>query len=213
MFPLINRKTCGYSFGERTSYTSRHLGQDYSADNDALLAPFKGEITRRLKGTQGGNTIWFKPDNQDVIMRFMHLSEMPISGRVVQGQTIGVTGNTGSLSTGPHLHIDISKKDVDINNFDNFIDPEEYNWDEKGDEIMNEAEVKEMIKATIHDFLGYEPSESDVQGHYNAMLDRKKDGNNYCMSEFIHDRFKEMPKKDECCIKLERIKEIANESN
>lgn len=127
MFPLSKKKIGGYKFGVPTFYSNFHLGVDYEANYVPLLAPFNGIIVKRVNGTQGGKTIWFRPDNNNVVMRFLHLSEYPKEGRVKEGEKIGVTGNTGT-SPIPHLHLDISKGDVNLNNTKNFIDPEKYNW-------------------------------------------------------------------------------------
>jgi murein DD-endopeptidase MepM/ murein hydrolase activator NlpD len=56
----------------------------------------------------------------------MHLREKPSLGKFKQGQVIAFTGNTGALTTGAHLHIDVSKNKLELNNFSNFIDPESY---------------------------------------------------------------------------------------
>lgn len=127
MFPLKKRIIGGYTFGQKTWYTSRHLGVDYKAKYDNLYAPFDGVVVKKW-GPQGGNTIWFNPVGQPVIIRFMHLSKILKTGKVKEGELIAVTGNTG-LSRGAHLHLDISKGTVQITNFPNFIDPEKFVWD------------------------------------------------------------------------------------
>lgn len=130
MFPLRERKIGGYKFGQATWYSKHHLGVDYVAQKGTeLFAPFDGEVVKSFWGVQGGNTIWFKPNGQNVIIRFMHLSDMNKSlVHVKSGQVLGHTGNTGSLTRGAHLHLDISKGTVNIWNFSNFLDPEKYDW-------------------------------------------------------------------------------------
>jgi hypothetical protein len=100
-----------------------------------LYAPFNGIIVKTVNGSQGGKTIYFKPDNQEVMMRFMHLNLYKATGRVKEGDLIAITGNTGGLSTAPHLHLDIAKnwQGNYWNNINNFIDPEQFNWGKKGD--------------------------------------------------------------------------------
>lgn len=131
MFPLKDRKVGGYAFGQKTWYSRRHLGTDYSAEKGTTLyAPFDGEIIRQFYGVEGGNTIWFKPSGQNVVIRFMHLSNFfGLAGPVKWGEAIGHTGNTGALTRGAHLHLDISKGAVNIWNFNNFIDPDKFDWD------------------------------------------------------------------------------------
>lgn len=126
MFPLKQRKIGGYTFGVPTWYNSFHIGCDYSAKYVELYAPFDGTV-RNGKGDEAGNFITFKPDHDNVEMRFLHLSKFIKSGRVKEGELIAITGNTGNSSE-PHLHLDISKNKVDLNNIKNFIDPEKYNW-------------------------------------------------------------------------------------
>lgn len=130
MFPLKTRKVYGYVFGQKTWYTGKHLGVDYSASKGTeLYAPSDGTILSQTKGVQGGNTILFKPKGKNVVMRFMHLNDFATHGGAVKsGQVIAHTGNTGALTTGAHLHIDISKNALNINNFANFLDPEKYAW-------------------------------------------------------------------------------------
>ena len=57
------------------------------------------------KATAAGNVVVIEHPNQ-VHSLYMHLSriDVPLNARVSQGQQIGLSGNTGSSSTGPHLH-------------------------------------------------------------------------------------------------------------
>lgn len=151
MFPLRDRQIGGYEFGEKTWYTAHHLGTDYKADcGTQLYMPFEGTVTR-FEGVQGGLTAWIKPDDQDIIIRLMHLQDMT-AGHFLEGSTFATTGNSGSATTGCHLHIDISKGNVDINNFSNFINPEEFNW--KGQPMPCFAD-RNMVISVLKNFLTY----------------------------------------------------------
>lgn len=135
MFPLKQRKICGYTFGVKTYYSDFHLGVDYCANFDILYAPFDGTI-EHFQGTQGGLTIWFRPDGQDVLIRFLHLSQILVTGHVKEGTQIAVTGDSGTTSPPgkppyAHLHLDISKHNLDLKNTGNFIDPEKFAWEDK----------------------------------------------------------------------------------
>jgi murein DD-endopeptidase MepM/ murein hydrolase activator NlpD len=146
MFPLKKHQIRGYRFGEPTFYSSFHLGTDYEANQNELYAPFDGTITTSI-GVHSGKTITFKPDGQSVIIRLLHLSQFVATGHVKAGTIIGITGNTGT-STAPHLHIDISRVQLKINDPSNFIDPEKFNWD---GELMNQAKiVKSKNSPTIY---------------------------------------------------------------
>ena len=111
----------GYTFGVPTNYSPFHLGTDLAMPvGTPIYAPTDGVVTTMV-GTQGGNTIHLKTPTH--LVRFLHLSSFKVTGQVKEGQLIGLSGNTG-LSTGPHLHTDISKGSLDLNNYSNFIDPE-----------------------------------------------------------------------------------------
>ena len=119
----------GFKFGQKTWYTDHHLGIDHIVPQGTpVYAPCDCEVTVMV-GEQGGNTLWAKyidPEYGILIMRCMHLKNLPTKGNFKQGDIIGYTGNTGKASTGAHLHTDISKNSVIITNFNNFIDPEKY---------------------------------------------------------------------------------------
>jgi murein DD-endopeptidase MepM/ murein hydrolase activator NlpD len=126
MFPLRSRQITGYRFGVPTFYNNFHLGVDYGTAGMPVYAPFNGVVTDTW-GPEGGNTILFKPDNQDIVIRFMHLSRFIKKGYVHEGDVIAISGNTGNITRGKgHCHIDISKHSLQINNTRNFIDPEKF---------------------------------------------------------------------------------------
>lgn len=131
MYPLKEWTTLprGYKFGEQTWYSKNHLGVDIICpEKTPVYAPFDGYVIRAFKGNQGGYTCWFTPYHDSVIIRFLHLYGLPpILGNVAKGDIIAYTGNTG-MSTAPHLHTDISRDELKINDFTNFINPEKYNW-------------------------------------------------------------------------------------
>lgn len=125
--PLNSMSVGGYGFKQKTSYSPYHLGTDYTANYWTLYAPTDGYIESAPYGKQGGQWLHFRDEN-GYLWRFGHLSKVSASGYVREGQVIGITGNSGSLSTNPHLHIDITEKglNLDINNINNFVDPEIY---------------------------------------------------------------------------------------
>lgn len=135
MFPLQERTVGGFRFGQTTWYTLHHLGTDYrAAKGTPLYAPFDGEIIAEVSGLQGGKMIYYRSDwDNGKVIRFLHLDSYSApKGRVSKGQEIARTGNTGILTTGAHLHLDINQNPSALLkgdlSFKNFVDPEGYNW-------------------------------------------------------------------------------------
>jgi hypothetical protein len=131
MFPLKERIVSGYRFSQPTFYSAHHLGTDWKASYVPLYAPFDGVILEAFTGVQGGKTLWFKPNHDNVVMRFLHLDSFNVvkGAKVRQGEHIATTGNTGKLTTGEHLHMDISEPPFQLVFPGTFTDPELYNWD------------------------------------------------------------------------------------
>lgn len=185
MFPLRERKIGGFTFGQKypasfgTLAGHPHLGVDYSANYVILYMPFNGRITT-MEGAQGGKTIWVYPDGQDVIIRLMHLSSMVVPGNYKEGEEIGVTGNTGSATTAPHLHADISKNNVDINNFNNFIDPEEFNWGGDNMAGFSDENMRLIIESsfrTMREVLLGKVDEKGLKADIELAMSQTKTGN------------------------------------
>jgi len=126
MYPLRDWKKFrrGYRFGSPTFYSKFHLGLDVICPTGTPLYAWDNCTVKGLVGTEGGNTAWLYTDGK--LFRFLHLKERPQNGKFNKGQKFAVTNNTGK-STGPHVHIDISKNGkLELNNLTNFIDPEKY---------------------------------------------------------------------------------------
>jgi hypothetical protein len=94
---------------------------DYVADHVLFVIPFDGRV-ETYWGKEGGNWLRLIRPSGDKI-ELAHLSKYAVkSGEVKAGQTGGITGNTGAITTGPHLHIQI------FNKAGKRLDPETYNW-------------------------------------------------------------------------------------
>ncbi len=121
-----------------------HLGEDLICPTGTeLYAPLAGEIIMTGETAVSGKFIHLKCGN--LIFRFLHLSEILERGQVREGEIIGLTGNTG-MSSAPHCHLDISRNAVDIYNFSNFIDPE--NW-VKINQTMQKIKIQESINIDV----------------------------------------------------------------
>jgi hypothetical protein len=94
---------------------------DYEANYIPFYIPFDGVVTTYW-GDEGGNWLRLTRPNGDKI-EFAHLSKYAIrSGKAKAGQLAGFTGNTGSITTRPHKHIQI------INKYGKRLNPETYDW-------------------------------------------------------------------------------------
>lgn len=130
IYPLKDWKKLrrGYLFLERTFYSPHHLGLDIIAPSGTPIYAWQDlKVVATLYGPQGGNTAYITCPNNKRLFRLMHLQKPAKVGIYKEGQIIAVVGNTGANTTGPHLHLDISKNGTlnlkDLNNFEN---PESY---------------------------------------------------------------------------------------
>ena len=95
--------------------TNHHIGVDFATPvGTPIYAPTDGSINpdRGIRnGYYGGLTVRFlsKIDGRYYGFRFMHLSSAVRTGDFKAGEIIGYTGNSGVLTTGAHLHIDLWK--------------------------------------------------------------------------------------------------------
>jgi GH25 family lysozyme M1 (1,4-beta-N-acetylmuramidase) len=128
LYPLKDWKTAkrGYKFAEKTWYNSRHIGLDVIVPKGTPVYAWRDvEITFAQYGYQGGYQCWVKDKGK--LVRFLHLMKKPVIGKYKSGQIIAYTGNTGALTSSAHAHLDCSKNGkLELNNFSNFQDPEEY---------------------------------------------------------------------------------------
>lgn len=100
-------------------------GADYVAKYVPFYAPFSLPQEQYF-GQQGGNWLRmsFEKEGSIYALEFAHLDRYYVpSGKMVKkGDIIAMTGNTGQITTDPHLHIQIFKDGKRI-------DPEKFDWD------------------------------------------------------------------------------------
>lgn len=103
-----------------------HKGYDYVCPiGTPIYSPITGKVTLSTYGTGGGNQI--EVTGGGYSHRVLHLESRKVSAgaSVKEGQLIGYSGNTGTQTTGAHLHWDARKAGVAWNaGFKYYVDPE-----------------------------------------------------------------------------------------
>ncbi len=122
-FPFAQNVTgYGYQNGDSTFYGTKHKGMDAMLpENSPLQSSVPLTITKVFNDDGGGLTV-YGVDAQGTTHKFLHLNQALVSeGDVIQpGELFALSGNTGELTTGAHLHYELTDK-----NGTN-IDPREY---------------------------------------------------------------------------------------
>lgn len=115
-------------FGERLSPFSgepaQHNGVDIGAPtNTPVIAPAMGKVVAVKYNPNMGNVV--KIDHGfDFLTEYRHLEKALVreGQSIKRGEIIGHVGNTGLLSTGPHLHYQVSINDRPVNPQEFFFD-------------------------------------------------------------------------------------------
>ena len=97
------------------SKTEMHHGIDIKAKGDALLATENnGKVVavNQNANSSGGKTVtieYQRADGSKMRTQYMHMSDISVKvgDTVNAGQKIGVSGNTGTRTTGEHLHFGV----------------------------------------------------------------------------------------------------------
>ena len=102
-----------------------HKGMDIRCNDDSVLATENGGKVISVKGSGAGQSVtveYSRKDGSKVQCSYLHLSDIAVKvGDVVNAsQKLGVSGNTGTRTTGEHLHFGVksvsadgSKRDMD----------------------------------------------------------------------------------------------------
>ena len=114
------------------SKTQFHKGIDISCKNETLLATENnGKVVKvnQNVNTGGGKSVTVEYNRQDgskYQATYMHMSsiDVKVGDTVNAGQKIGVSGNTGTRTTGPHLHFEV--KSIAADGTSRSIDPASY---------------------------------------------------------------------------------------
>lgn len=139
-----------------------HTGIDIRCKGDAVLATEKGGKVVAVNGkgnTPGGKSVtveYAREDGSKVQCTYMHLGDIAVKvGDTVQaGQRLGTSGNTGTRTTGEHLHFDVKQIHADGTQRD--IDPAAYLA-----EIAQKGNIRQQALHNGNDLLAkYRDAES-----------------------------------------------------
>ena len=131
-----------------------HKGVDIRCNGDAVLATENGGkviAVNHNKNTPGGKSLtveYARADGSKVQCTYMHLSEISVKvGEMVQaGGRLGTSGNTGTRTTGEHLHFGVANIYADGTRRD--IDPAAYL-----EEIAQKGQFKQQMLHNGNDLL------------------------------------------------------------
>ena len=131
-----------------------HKGIDIRCKHDAVLATENsGKVVavNQNVNTAGGKSItveYNREDGSKVQTTYMHLSEVnvKVGDAVSAGQKIGVTGNTGTRTTGEHLHFGV--KTIAADGTSRNVDPSSYLA-----EIAQKGNIKQQALYNGNDLL------------------------------------------------------------
>lgn len=145
-----------------------HKGIDIRCKHDAVLATENGGnvvAVNQNVNTAGGKSItveYNREDGSKVQTIYMHLSEVnvKVGDAVSAGQKIGVTGNTGTRTTGEHLHFGVKTIAADGTSRD--VDPSSYLA-----EIAQKGNIKQQALYNGNDLLA--KYKTDVPSNTESM--------------------------------------------
>ena len=116
-------------FGATAGRRYPHTGSDYGVGNGSTVESIgAGLVVATGFNAGNGNYVCVALNGQGLFVAYLHLSQIFVSegSTVVEGQAVGLSGNTGSNSLGPHLHITLSDSELAYLGMGNKIDP--YQW-------------------------------------------------------------------------------------
>lgn len=117
MYPFVDFKTynSNNAFGKYDPIwyplCHHHPGSDFVVPvGTPIHAPEDGEVLKSVfNNARGNTTIYFFHHGGDWGVEFCHLRELPKVGKFKRGDVIGFSGNTGSATTSPHVHVTLHK--------------------------------------------------------------------------------------------------------
>lgn len=111
----ISRETESFGDYEYNDFDGKNYGIDYGiAKNTPVTAATDGKVTRTFENELGGKVVQIREENGVYHQWYMHLNEFKVEpgDKVEAGKIIALSGNTGSQTSGPHLHFQRMKGGV-----------------------------------------------------------------------------------------------------
>ena len=141
-----------------------HKGLDIRCNGDAVLATENGGkvvAVNKNRNTPGGRSLtveYARADGSKAQCTYMHLGEVSVKvGDTVQaGQRLGTSGNTGTRTTGEHLHFGVANIHPDGTRRD--IDPAAYLA-----EIAQKGNIRQQMLHNGNDLLAKYRSAEEVK--------------------------------------------------
>lgn len=106
-----------------------HIGSDFRVPiGTPIVAPCDGELLKAVFNAARGNTgiFDFTKDGIEWGLELCHLRELPKLGKFKEGEVIAYSGNTGSATTGAHLHMVLHRGCLVTKNYQDLINEEAY---------------------------------------------------------------------------------------
>lgn len=129
----VNNYNKSNPFGARDEHfypkTTRHIGSDIIMPiGTKICAPCDGEIYSSTFSSVKGNVGIFIFEHKGTTwgLELCHLNELPIVGKYKEGEIIAISGNTGSATTGPHLHFVLHRDALVTKNYNNLINEQAF---------------------------------------------------------------------------------------
>ena len=113
---ILYRPTRGM-VSDHVNAEKKHYGTDIAANpNESVLATMDGTVILSTYTAETGYLIGVQ-HNQDLISIYKHCGSLlkKEGERVKGGEAIALVGNSGTLSTGPHLHFELWYKGHPVN--------------------------------------------------------------------------------------------------
>ena len=95
----------------------KHYGTDIAANpNESVLATLDGTVILSTYTAETGYLIEVQ-HNQDFVSVYKHCGSLlkRVGDKVQAGEAIALVGNSGTLTTGPHLHFELWHKGIAVN--------------------------------------------------------------------------------------------------